>query len=662
MGKPRSRRRTARVNPSGVIRCSSSGYGFVHTAEGDFFIPASKINGAIDGDKVEVARLGASRKDGSNKRSDQDDKARVVRVIRRAQAEIVGVYEYADPLGIVVPRDSKIPYDIFVLKEDSLGAQDGDLVSVEIISYPSRNAPAVGAVKQLLGSSDDAKSGTDLLISAAKIRTEFPEEVIKEAAECALDESHALLEGYKDLRNDLIFTVDPSDARDFDDAISIEKCDDKWHLGIHIADVSAYVHWGSVIDLEARMRGCSVYLPDRVIPMIPEALSNNLCSLVPGEVRQSLSLEVVMDSNYEVLSYEIVPALIESKFRLSYDDAWDIIEGRARSFPDELCQRVIWASELSASLQSNRQQCGMLSMDTKEVKFGLNKEGYPENIYFKEKNQATSMIEHIMILANILVAQYLKKRELPGIYRVHDAPDAELLRDILPVLGKMDIFKDFEILKVSNLSKVSLASTKRTHRIISDVLLASESCPEHEVVAFSVLRAMKQAYYSHESSLHYGLSAQDYSHFTSPIRRYPDLELHRLVKATLFGRSELYSQEVANLPLISKHSSQMEREAIKLERKVSSYYMAMYMQQRVGEVFECIISGVKSNGIYVRFQNTAEAFISLRKLGREYFAYDGRVGTLQGQESGKCYKLGGRLKVQLRDVLLPEGKLDVKLT
>ena len=661
MGKARSRRKTARVNPSGVIRCSGAGYGFVSTAEGEYFIPASKLNGAIDGDKVEVARLGSSRRDGPSKRNSQDDKARVVRVIRRANAEVVGVYEYADPLGVVVPRDSKIPYDIFVLKEDSLGAQDGDLVSVEIISFPTRNAPAVGAVKQLLGSSDDVQTGTDLMISAAKIRVEFPEEVLVAAGECVLDETHALLEGYKDLRNDLIFTVDPSDAKDFDDAISIEKYDDKWHLGIHIADVSAYVPWGSSIDLEARMRGCSVYLPDRVVPMIPESLSNNLCSLVPGQVRQTLSLEVVLDCNYNLLSFQIFPALIQSKFRLSYDDAQDIIEGRARSFPDELCKRVIWASELSTALQDKREQNGMLSMDTKEVKFGLNQDGYPENIYFKEKNQATSMIEHIMILANILVAQYLKKRELPGIFRVHDAPDAELLRDILPVLGKMDVFKDFEILKINNLSKVSLAGTKKTHNIISDILHKSADCPEHEVVAFNVLRAMKQANYSHESSLHYGLGAQDYSHFTSPIRRYPDLELHRLVKSTLFGRSELYSQEVANLPLISKHSSQMEREAIKLERKVSSYYMAMYMQQRVGEVFECIISGVKSNGIYVRFENTAEAFLSLKKLGREYFAYDGRVGTLQGQESGMCYKLGVRLKVQLRDVLLPEGKLDVKL-
>ena len=661
MGKARSRRKTARVNPSGVIRCSGAGYGFVSTAEGEYFIPASKLNGAIDGDKVEVARLGSSRRDGPSKRNSQDDKARVVRVIRRANAEVVGVYEYADPLGVVVPRDSKIPYDIFVLKEDSLGAQDGDLVCVEIISFPTRNAPAVGAVKQLLGSSDDVQTGTDLMISAAKIRVEFPEEVLVAAGECVLDETHALLEGYKDLRNDLIFTVDPSDAKDFDDAISIEKYDDKWHLGIHIADVSAYVPWGSSIDLEARMRGCSVYLPDRVVPMIPESLSNNLCSLVPGQVRQTLSLEVVLDCNYNLLSFQIFPALIQSKFRLSYDDAQDIIEGRARSFPDELCKRVIWASELSTALQDKREQNGMLSMDTKEVKFGLNQDGYPENIYFKEKNQATSMIEHIMILANILVAQYLKKRELPGIFRVHDAPDAELLRDILPVLGKMDVFKDFEILKINNLSKVSLAGTKKTHNIISDILHKSADCPEHEVVAFNVLRAMKQANYSHESSLHYGLGAQDYSHFTSPIRRYPDLELHRLVKSTLFGRSELYSQEVANLPLISKHSSQMEREAIKLERKVSSYYMAMYMQQRVGEVFECIISGVKSNGIYVRFENTAEAFLSLKKLGREYFAYDGRVGTLQGQESGMCYKLGVRLKVQLRDVLLPEGKLDVKL-
>ena len=661
MGKARSRRKIARVNPSGIIRCSSSGYGFVNTAEGDFFIPASKINGAIDGDKVEVARLGASKRDTSNKRNSQDDKARVVRVIRRGHANVVGVYEFADPLGVVVPRDSRIPYDIFVLKKDSLGAQDGDLVSVEIISYPTRNAPAIGVVTQLLGSSDDVQTGTDLLISAAKIRTEFPEEVLKAASECVLDESHALLEGYKDLRNELIFTVDPSDARDFDDAISIEKCEDKWHLGIHIADVSAYVHWGSATDLEARMRGCSVYLPDRVIPMLPEALSCELCSLVPGEVRQTLSLEVVLDSNYELLSFQIFPALIQSKFRLSYDDALDIIEGSPRSFPEKLCKRVIWASELSASFQQKREQNGMLNMDTKEVKFGLNQDGYPENLYFKEKNQATSMIEHIMILANILVAQYLKKRELPAIYRVHDAPDAELLRDILPVIGKMDIFQNFEILKIDNLSKVSLASTNKTHKIIDDIMHQSAGYPEHEIVAFNVLRAMKQAYYSHDSSPHYGLNAIDYSHFTSPIRRYPDLELHRLVKATLFGRRELYSQEVANLPLISKHSSKMEREAIKLERKVSSYYMAMYMQQRIGEVFECIVSGVKSNGVYVRFENTAEAFLSLKKLGREYFVYDGRVGTLQGQESGKCYKLGVKLKVQLRDVLLPEGKLDVKL-
>ena len=555
-------RRHPKAKPQGILELNAQGFGFVKTAEGEFFIPASKVNGAFPGDLVEISRLSGQSPDRHYSEASRKPSARVARVIMRARDTLIGRYEVAEPFGVVVPEDPSVPCDIFTLRSDAPHVNDGDLVEVRIIEFPTRNSAATGTVVRVFGSESDTDIAIDLIIADHRFETEFSPAALEEAEHCSLDASLATVQGYRDLRDEFIFTIDPVDARDFDDAISLERKDGNFVLGVHIADVSRFVAYDSSLDMDARRRATSVYLVDRVLPMLPEKLSNGLCSLMPEEDRCTISVKVELSPGGSVLSYEVFPSVIRSKARLSYDQAQAILEASNRSrsvgqcmqalaecevpygakaLSDEtvhaLIDRVPKLDTLAKALFSRRKKDGCMDFDRVEAKAKLDGEGRPLEITYRRRTAATELIEEAMILANSLVAQWLTEIGLPCVYRVHDAPDGDALRALYEVLQESSLFSDVN---------KRLFCDGNPHAL-QDVLARVQGTPQQELVNELLLRAMKRAVYRTELSDHYGLALQTYCHFTSPIRRYPDLLVHRMLKEAFFGHSAPMRRSVIRL-------------------------------------------------------------------------------------------------------------------
>ncbi|RDB60495.1 3'-5' exonuclease [Gordonibacter sp. 28C] len=776
MARSRSHtRRRPRSNPRGVLTVRGGGFGFVQTAEGAYFVPASKMAGAFDGDLVEVAPLppsggkgGAKQPHQGGSRSGDQPAARVLRVLDRAHDTIVGRYEVAEPFGVVVPEDARIPYDIFTMRADHPDVEDGSLVRVRITAFPSRNTAATGVVEEVIGRAGDEDLGVDLIVARHKLETAFSEGALAEARAAVLDEDGALAEGYRDLRGRFTFTIDPADARDFDDALSLERvstdgtalgladaqslgspgshgspagasgscgtrlvgtrepegskgvvgaagdaggveglrgsCVDgeraagengstgeasgvggcgvpagvrfvdgrgaraaRWRLGVHIADVSHYVLWNSSIDLDARRRATSVYLVDRVIPMLPEELSGDLCSLRPGEARRAMTADLYLDGEARLVGYELYPALIRSDARLTYDEAQTMLSacqptgnadaaetfadvGGSAPSNDSLAARLAVLSRIAKRRAAAREAAGGLDFDTTEAKVRLDDEGHPVAIDLRRKTEATSLVEEAMILANETVARHLRDAKFPGIFRVHDKPSADSLAALVPV------FQEFAWFGGIDQNRLVAGDP----HVLAQVLDASAGRPEGELVSTLVLRSMKRAVYRPACEPHYGLASEAYAHFTSPIRRYPDLVVHRMLKAQLRRRPERFDQEVAALPWIAEHSSDMERVAEKAARESQELKIVEYMERAVGQAFPAVVSGVANYGVYVRLENTAEGLVPLKNLGREYFSFDPVLHRLTGQDSGAVYRLGQRLPVVLTSADPRAGRLDFR--
>ncbi len=635
---------------------SAAGYGFVQTAEGEFFVPASKMGGAFDGDMVEIAptHVNPQHKQLHKAHGKQGDKpsGRVVRVVNRAHESIVGRYEVAEPFGVVVPEDRRIPYDIFTMRKDYPHVRDGDAVRVRITTYPSRNEAATGVIEEVIGRAEDEDLAIDMIVARHKLETAFSDASIEQAEKAEVDVAGALGEGYRDLRDRFVFTIDPADARDFDDAISIDEVDGLVRLGVHIADVSHYVPWNSSIDFDARRRATSVYLVDRVIPMLPEELSNDICSLKPGEPRRAMTADMFLDGSFEVKRATFYPSVIESKARLSYEEAQEALDGDGSASIDEaLADKLHRLHEVACGLADARRRAGGIDFDTTEAKVRLDSGGEPEAIVLRRRTDATEMIEEAMVLANNQVASYLSERGFPSVYRVHEPPSPESLAELVPVL------QEFDYLKTVSASAFSAGSPTA----IQAVLGRAAGRPEAELVSTLVLRSMKRAEYKSECGPHFGLASDAYTHFTSPIRRYPDLIVHRMLKAQLFGKPGTFEQQVHSLAWLAKHSSEMERIAEAAARESQEYKMIEYLSRDVGAAFNAVIAGVASYGFFVRLENTAEGLVPLKELGAEYFALDARRHQLVGQESGTVYRLGQRVRVVLEAAYPRERKLDFRL-
>ena len=693
---PRSRsrkasaRRAPRVNPQGVIRVSGSGYAFVQTAEGEFFIPPSKVSDAFDGDVVEVARIPAHGRDASGddvsegriSRDDARVTGRVVRVLGRAHETVVGRYEVAEPFGVVVPSDPRISHDVFTMRADAPHVQDGDIVRVRMTAYPNRREPAQGVVVEVLGHEGAPGVDVSAIIARHKLATSFSEAAESEAAAARVDEQALLAEdGVADFTGQAAFTIDPADAKDYDDALSVERDGDGWRVGVHIADVSRYVAWGSAMDFEARQRGTSVYLVDRVLPMLPEAISNDVCSLRPHEPRAAMSVVMRIDARGEVRTsadaVRITPSVIRSRARLAYAQAQscldalregdaaaaraavaDACEGGAASeagagasqTADAVAESIGLLHDAARALHAARVRRGGIDFESEEARVRLDAQGRPVGVDVRRKTEATSLVEEAMIAANEAVARFLRDRGVPAIYRVHEPPASGDMAELVPIL------QEFGYERHVSMSALCAGDGHAIER----VLVQAHGRPEEFLVSSLLIRAMKRAEYRDSCEGHFGLASEAYAHFTSPIRRYPDLMVHRCLRTALFGRDGSTSAMESALGRIARHCSETERTADDAARESQELKLFELLADHVGEEFDGIVSGVIASGFFVRLANTAEGFVSLRRAG-EYFALDAARRVLVGSDTGEIYRLGMRVRVRVADVWPYERRADFSL-
>lgn len=621
------------------------GFGFVEVEgeEEDFFIPESKTNGAFHQDKVLISLM--PRQKGKRREGE------VLKVLEHTITTVVGTYDKAQNFGFVIPDNTKIGADIFVPKERSKGAMDGHKVVVELTSYGSATHHPEGKVVEILGHINDP--GVDILsiVKGFDLPTEFTEKVMNQAERIPEEISDTDREGRMDLRKMMMVTIDGEDAKDLDDAVSLTWSDEHYFLGVHIADVSNYVQENSALDWEAYERGTSVYLVDRVIPMLPHRLSNGICSLNMGVDRLALSCLMTIDKKGEIVDYQIAPSVICVDRRMSYTNVKKILEDKDEALLAEYEEFVPMfekMAELSAILRERRYKRGAADFDFPEAKIILNAEGTPIDIKPYERNVATKLIEDFMLAANETVAQHFYWMEVPFVYRTHDKPDAEKIKKLSEFVSHFGY-------------RVKVAGDEVHPKELQKLLLKIQDTPEEPLISRLTLRSMKQAKYSVECTGHFGLACQYYCHFTSPIRRYPDLQIHRIIKEQLRGKlnEERMAHYKDKLPLVAKHSSEKERTADEAERETEKLKKAAYMADHIGEVFDGIVSGITAWGVYVEMSNTVEGMIRVQDLPGDYYIYDEHSYQMIGRDFGRTYEMGQHLKVVVKDANVAERIIDL---
>jgi len=635
----------------GRLERHSKGFGFLIPDElerEDVYISASDMNGAMNNDRL-IVRIKGTR-DGKRLSGE------VIRILERHNKTIVGSFELSKNFGFVVPDDKHIYYDIFVPKKEVNGAQQGQKVVVEITRWPEERRNPEGKVIEILG--DKGEPGVDIeaIIRKLDLPKSFPQAVQDYVADIPEEIPSAEASRRRDLRDVKMVTIDGEDAKDFDDAVSIEKLDDQQvRLGVHIADVSYYVKEDAVLDMEARTRATSIYLVDRVIPMLPEKLSNNLCSLRSGEDR--LAMTVLMDYDLEtgeLLEYEMLESIINVNHRLTYNKVREMLVDKDvelieeyRDFIDEL--RLM--EELCLRLRQNRSEEGSIDFDFPESKVVLDEDGKPVDIIKVERSIAEKLIEEFMIATNCVVAEDMFWREVPFVYRVHEYPDQsdlETLNEFLHNFG-------YHIKGVSD----------KTHpKALQTVLEKVKGEPEERVINTVLLRSMKQAHYAVKNIGHFGLAADYYSHFTSPIRRYPDLVIHRIIKEVINqgvlteGKRKTLTEK---LPEIADHASIRERKAADAEMESNDLKKVEYMQDKEGEVYEGIISGMMSFGFFVELSNSVEGLVHVSNLTDDYYIYHEDKQAYIGERTANIYRLGDQVGVEVYRVNLAERQIDLVL-
>ena len=631
---------------TGTFISNERGFGFVEVPDraDDVFIPESKTKGAFLKDRV-LVRLGASVK---GKRQEGE----IVKILEHTITTVVGIYDKADNFGFVIPDNHKIGADIFVPKERSKGAMDGHKVVCEITSYGNGKNHPEGKIVEILGHVNDP--GVDILsiVKGFGLPMEFPEKVMQQAERIPEEVSEADMSGRRDLRNVTMVTIDGEDAKDLDDAVSLSWSDDHYFLGVHIADVTNYVQENSALDWEAFERGTSVYLVDRVIPMLPHRLSNGICSLNMGVDRLALSCLMTIDKKGQIVDYEIMPSVICVDQRMSYTSVKKILEDHD---PEEIMKYEALVpmfekmEELSGLLRQRRYKRGAADFDFPESKIILDEEGTPFEIKAYERNVATKIIEDFMLAANETVAEHFFWTETPFVYRTHDKPDPDKVKKLSEFISHFGYH-----IKVSG----EEVHPKEYQKLLKKV----EGTPEEDLISRLTLRSMKQARYSPECSGHFGLACKYYCHFTSPIRRYPDLQIHRIIKEQLRGKldDKRISHYKDRLPLVSKQSSERERRAEEAERETVKLKKVAYMENHLGDVFDGIISGVTSWGVYVEMSNTVEGMIRVSDLPYDFYEYDENAYSLTGKDSGRRYCIGQPMRVRVIRTNVFEKTIDLE--
>ena len=625
------------IQAEGTFIGHPKGFGFVEIEgqDEDIFIPESDTGTAMHQDKVRII-IRDDKKEGKRQ------EGVVVKVLERGMPEIVGTYQLNRDFGFVISDNPKFSKDIFIPRKEAAGIKNGDKVIAVITDYGSGNKNPEGKIKENLG--NIRTPGTDILaiVKSFGIPSEFPEKVMKQAQRVPDHVLDADRDGRLDLRYLQTVTIDGEDAKDLDDAISLTKEGDIYHLGVHIADVSNYVQYNSALDKEALKRGTSVYLADRVVPMLPERLSNGICSLNQGEDRLALSCLMDINEKGKVVSHQIAETVINVDERMCYTDVKNILEDtdeEAKKRYDALIPMFFMMKELSGILRNSRHHRGSIDFDFPESKIILNAAGKAIDVKPYEANVATKIIEDFMLMANETVAQEYCTEEIPFVYRTHDNPDPEKVESLLTLLHNQGV-------------KIQKAKEEITPKEIQQIIESIEGLPNEAMISRLVLRSMKQAKYTTECSGHFGLAAKYYCHFTSPIRRYPDLQIHRIIKDNLRGRlmregrTEHYAEI---LDEVARQSSVCERRADEAERESDKLKKAEYMSYHLGEEFEGIISGVTGWGLYVELPNTVEGLVHVNTLRDDYYIFDQESYELRGEMTKKVYKLGDKVRVRVAD-------------
>lgn len=624
-----------RMNLSaGTFQGHERGYGFVITNNGeeDIFIPSDSVNGAMHNDIV-IARI--NKKAVGGRRAEGE----IIRIVKRANKTVVGTFESSRNFGFVIPDDKRIFGDIYIPKSEINGAVSGQKVEAKILVWPEKRRNAEGTIIEIIG--DKNEPGTDILsiIRSFNLKEEFPGEVIKEAESFGQTVTDEMREGRRDIRDLRMITIDGEDAKDFDDAVSIERLPDgDFMLGVHIADVSHYVKENSHLDREALKRGNSVYLVDRVLPMLPPALSNGICSLNPKEDR--LALSVMMKVNHEgtVVEHDIFESVINSNERMTYTEVYKILVEDDKNLKEKysyLLEDLYAMEELAQVLKEKRIKRGAIDFNLDEAKIVLDEKGVPIEVKKVERTIANSIIEEFMILCNETVSEHFFWTNTPFLYRIHEEPDQE----------KIESFAEF----VYNLGYTVKGLSKAHPKAFQELLEKVKDTKEETIISTVMLRSMQKAKYSHVNFGHFGLAAKYYSHFTAPIRRYSDLVIHRIIKEFLKGKINAKREDVLRekLPDVARICSERERVAEEAERETEVLKKVEYMKKHEGDVFEGVISGVASFGMFVELDNTVEGLVRMSSMVDDYYVYNEKQYSLIGERTRKIYRIGNAVKVQL---------------
>lgn len=628
-----------KTKTTGHVEMMSTGKAYVVNDEGgeDIFIAPNNTKDALHGDKVKVFIF--------PKRKGRKLEGQIVEIVKRAKTKFVGTVEVSKNYAFVVPDDTRIPVDFFIAKEHLNQAKDDQKVIVEFLEWPEHARNPFGKIVQVLGNPGEHKVEIESIVFDYNFESEFPPEVEAEAAKINNEVDPKEIKKRKDLRDTFTITIDPFDAKDFDDAISLKKLENGlFEVGVHIADVSHFVRPGSAIEAEAYKRATSIYLVDRVIPMLPEKLSNKVCSLRPHEEKLAFSAVFIMNEEGQVKDEWFGRTVIKSDHRYTYEEAQEIIEGGEGPYKEE----IIKFNELATQLRKERFKKGSIRFHSVEVKFKLDEESNPIGVYIKEQKEAHRLIEDFMLLANRRVAEFIgktteKQKAKTFVYRVHDEPDPEKLNTFARFVSKLGYN-----LKLNTRTDV----VNSYNQLFKDI----EGKGEKNMIETIAIRTMSKAYYSTQNIGHYGLSFPYYSHFTSPIRRYPDLMAHRLLDHYLNKGNSVSAIEFEEK---CKHSSEMERNAIEAERASIKYMQAVYMADKVGFEFDGLISGVSKWGVYVELLDSkVEGMVRMSDMQDDFYFLDEENYQVRGQRYGKEFKLGDPVRIKVKDISVQKKQLD----
>lgn len=635
----------------GRIQMHAKGFAFLipdNDNQTDVYIHHSDLASAMNNDKV-LVRLEKKDDDGNR------PEGTVIRILERATLQVVGTFEDNRSFGFVIADDKRIPNDIFIPKNQTHGAVSGHKVIAHITKYPEGRKSAEGEIIHILGHKNDPGIDIISIIHKHGIKTDFPDEVMEQAGNTAEVISEAELEGRTDRREEVIVTIDGADAKDLDDAVMVKKLDNgNYKLGVYIADVSYYVEQNSAIDKEAYERGTSVYLVDRVIPMIPHRLSNGICSLNPKVDRLTLGCEMEINDSGQVVNHEIFQSVIKTTERMTYKDVNKILVDKDEETKEKyksLVPMFEHMEKLASILNGKRMGRGAIDFDFKEAKVLVDEKGKPEDVVLRERSVAERLIEEFMLAANETVAEHIHWMDVPFIHRIHEEPDQ----------GKLQSFFEF----LAGLGHAVKGTANDVHpQALQKVIEGIRGKPEEMIVSKLMLRSMKQAKYDPQSIGHFGLATEFYTHFTSPIRRYPDLIVHRLIRTYLIDKKmdkKTIQQWKENLPEIARHTSEAERTAVDAERETDDLKKAEFMQDKIGEEYTGFISSVTNFGLFVELENTIEGLVHVSYLTDDYYHHDERSHAMIGERTGNIYRIGDEVKVRVTSVNTDERAVDFEM-